>query len=70
MAHRWKGLPSEIQLADTVEVNGRQMRIGLIVVAEYLKDVEWGGQVLARQGHVACAPAESAENLPWVDEEA
>jgi hypothetical protein len=29
-----EGIPSEIQLGDTVEVNGRQMRIGLIVVTE------------------------------------
>jgi hypothetical protein len=32
--------------------------------------MEWGGKVLARKGQVACAAVESAENLPWVDEDA
>jgi transcriptional regulator with XRE-family HTH domain len=65
-----EGIPSEIQLGDTVEVNGRQMRVGLIVVTEYLEDMEWSGQILARKGQVACAAVENAENLPWVDEDA
>lgn len=62
------GIPTEIRLGDVIEVSGRKMRVGVLVVIEYLQDVEWNGQVLARKGQVACAAAENGSNLPWVDE--
>jgi hypothetical protein len=64
-----EGIPAEIRLGDVIEVSGRKMRVGLLVVTEYLQNMEWNGQVLARKGQVACAAAENGDNLPWVDED-
>ena len=63
-------IPAEIRLGDVVEVEGREMPVGLIVVTKYLRDMEWGGKILAREGQIACAAAENGNNLPWVDEDA
>jgi ankyrin repeat protein len=63
-----EGIPEAIKLGDTVTVKGKTIHVKHIFVTDYLAEMKWGGQVLAKKGDVRCVVVESEENLPYGDD--
>jgi hypothetical protein len=59
-----EGIPAVIRLGDVVTVKGTSIRVNHIFVTQYLVEMKWGKEVLARAGDVKCMIVESEKDLP------
>jgi hypothetical protein len=60
-------LPRMIQQGDVIRVRDSSLRANFIVATEYLQNMIWGGQVLARKGDTKCLVIEKPEDAPRDD---
>lgn len=65
-----EGLPDVLRLGDVVTVKGKALKVNHIFVSEYLAEMKWGKEVLAKAGDVKCIVVESEDSLPYRDEQA
>ncbi len=63
-----EGIPHVIRLGDAVTVKGKTINVNHIVVTQYLAELKWGNEVLARPGDVKCLLVESEKDIPSGDE--
>ena len=60
-----KEIPEVINLGDHITINGKTVQANIIEVWEYLKDMRYGGKLLAKKGQVKCLIAATQENFPY-----
>jgi hypothetical protein len=58
-------IPEVINLGDHITIKGKAVQANIIEVTEYLRDMSYGGKLLAKKGQVRCLIAASKENLPY-----
>jgi hypothetical protein len=58
----------EISIGDVIMLGNYSIKVGIIQVTEYFKDMVWKGQVLAKAGDCQCVVAESYDKLPYEDD--
>jgi hypothetical protein len=63
-----EGIPDQISIEDSITVKGRIIKVNLIRVTEYLAEIRWGNEVLARPGDVKRLVAESEQDIPSEEE--
>ena len=56
-----------INLGDHIEIKGKTVQANIIEVTEYLKDMQYGGKLLAKKGQIRCLIAATEENFPYGD---
>ena len=69
-------IPEVINLGDHITIKGKTVQANIIVVWEYLRDMSYGGKLLAKKGQVRCLIAATEEDFPtygdvrdriWID---
>ena len=60
-----KEIPEVINLGDHITIKGKTVQANIIEVTEYLKDMRYGGKLLAKKGQVRCLIAATKENFPY-----
>jgi hypothetical protein len=58
------GIPDVIRLGNVVTVNGKSIKVNYIFVTQYLVEMKWGRETLARPGDVKCVIVESEKDVP------
>ncbi len=62
-----KEIPEVINLGDHITIKGKTVQANIIEVTEHLRDMRYGGKLLAKKGQVRCLIAATEENFPYGD---
>ena len=59
------GIPQEIKIGDLITVKDKTIRANHIFVTEYLKEMKWQGEIIAKKGQTSCVIVSDEDNLPY-----
>jgi hypothetical protein len=62
-----RGIPEVIHLGDIITVKDRTVEANIIEVTEHLRDMSYGGKLLAKKGDVTCLIVTRKEDFPRDD---